>query len=256
MHNKPQSKFTIAPVFSLALTLFSLGFLQSCNPCAIQKGPKGNHVQYEIKKTGCFGSCPVYNMYVFADGDAFLYAKNFVDDPGMFTRKLTESEYKKLCKAFKNSHFSKLEDSYGSNVADLPSIYITMHYSKGSKTILAKDGVPQSLITISSIFEKFRTSGGWKKIFVDPAKERFDTRYLVVNVAKEADLDLIEQNYTKYNLKRTDRLAPKLMYWEMQFAKDSIDPELMFFLLRKDPLVREVTFIRANGREPKAGGKS
>ncbi len=254
---KSRKKTNITNLFPLSLfLLLGMSFTQSCTPCAIQRGEKGNHVKYEIKKGACFGSCPVYKMYVFADGDAFLYAANNVEDEGMFYRPLTEEEYKMLCGHFKKAHWSKLRDSYGADVLDLPDIYLTLHDKKSSKTVLAKDGIPDALIAVSNAFEQLRNSGHWKKVFVDPVREHFDTRYLVINIDRDATLDLLEKKYAEFGLKRSDKIAPKLSYWEMQFDASKIDPELMFFILRKDPLVKEVSFIRTNVREPKARPKS
>ncbi len=249
----------IKSIFLLSSLISLAGLFYSCSPCAIQKGPKGNWLKYEIKKGPCFGSCPVYNLYVFADGEALLYAQNFVDDPGIFTRELSKEEYTLLCGAYKNAHWSKLKERYESNIVDLPSSQLTLYDKKGDKkTVHAQDNIPEPVIAVTNAFEKIRKDGGkWKKIFINPTTEHFDTRWLVLNLNGEDDLNTLEAKYKKYGLKRGERITPKLNYWEVTYDYTKVPGELMFYLLRKDPIVKEVAYIRANVREPKARpGKS
>ena len=78
-----------------------------------------------IKKTACFGDCPVYDFYINKDGKAYFNGKENVVKSGKHEFELSEKELQSLLSKIKQSDFSKFKDSYDNpRITDLASTYI------------------------------------------------------------------------------------------------------------------------------------
>ncbi|CAL2101793.1 conserved protein of unknown function [Tenacibaculum sp. 190130A14a] len=78
-----------------------------------------------IKKTACFGDCPVYDFYINKDGKAFFNGREHVLKSGKHEFELSEKELKSLLDKIENSDFSKFKDAYDDpRITDLASTYI------------------------------------------------------------------------------------------------------------------------------------
>lgn len=78
-----------------------------------------------IRKTQCFGDCPVYDFYINKDGKAFFNGKKYVAKKGKHEFQLSEKELQELTSKIEKSNFSSFKDVYDNpKVMDLASSYI------------------------------------------------------------------------------------------------------------------------------------
>ncbi len=105
-----------------------------------------------IKKTPCFGDCPVYSLDIDKDGNVIFNGIQYVLKEGKHEFKLTEKQLKKINDMLSEKDFSEFKKAYDdTRITDLPSTFIT-HNGKQIKIRLWKD-IPDELINVHEYIE-------------------------------------------------------------------------------------------------------
>lgn len=105
-----------------------------------------------IRKTPCFGDCPVYEVTISKDGKVTYNGINFVNEKGVKEFQLSEKELKKLNEKLSKKDFSEFAEEYNNpRITDLPSTYIT-HGGKQIHIRLWKD-IPDELADVHEYIE-------------------------------------------------------------------------------------------------------
>jgi hypothetical protein len=116
-----------------------------------------------IFRTGCFGSCPVYQMILHRDGRAELNAKAYLPRLGKFTGEVDIHTYGKLCYLLESSHFSKMSSEYRANWTDDSTCFVTTTNKTEVKTISDYGEVgPIQLWAIQEILDHAKDQIEWK----------------------------------------------------------------------------------------------
>lgn len=107
----------------------------------------------KIRKTACFGKCPVYEFTIFKDGSALFDGLQHVSKTGKQTFNLTKEEFLKLNSLLSKTSFSEYKDSYNNpRVTDLPSVYVT--YQGKQIQIRIWKNVPEELKNLEEYTKK------------------------------------------------------------------------------------------------------
>jgi len=97
-----------------------------------------------MRRTYCYGSCPVYSLEIFADGRVVYEGADFVAVTGRQTSKISAEEVKDLIRAFLATHYFSLKKSYRTQknpdgtyteITDLPTTYTSFRYKGRFKSI-------------------------------------------------------------------------------------------------------------------------
>jgi len=108
---------------------------------------KATSTYFSIRKTECFGDCPVYEVSIDEKGNVVYNGLKYVNEVGERKFALTEKELKKFKEALAKSDFSTYEKVYDNpELMDLPSTYITFD-GKQTQIRLWKD-IPKDLINV------------------------------------------------------------------------------------------------------------
>ncbi len=106
-----------------------------------------------LRKTACFGDCPVYDVSIDKFGQVTYNGIKFVNELGERTFKLSEEEFEQLNTYISEKDFSTFKNIYDNpRVMDLPSTYIS-HKNKQIKIRLWKN-IPDELIVIHEYIEE------------------------------------------------------------------------------------------------------
>lgn len=89
----------------------------------------------ELSRSGCFGTCPVYEVKVFATGEVYWHGRNFVDALGEKQTSIGSDAAHKLVGQFLSSQFWELCGGYDSSVTDSPTTQIDVQIGGRSKTV-------------------------------------------------------------------------------------------------------------------------
>ena len=99
-----------------------------------------------FKKTGCYGTCPMYDVVVYGNGNMSYTGKRFVKLVG--TRddlKMSTEFVKEVLSKAKEIKFFEMQDVYDQKITDLPSTYTTIIDGTTSKKVTARAGIPAEL---------------------------------------------------------------------------------------------------------------
>lgn len=105
-----------------------------------------------IRKTPCFGDCPVYELYIDKEGNVIYNGIQYVTEEGKREFKLSDEELKKLTEMINSGDFDSFKDEYDNpNITDLASTFITYN-GKQIKIRLWND-IPDELINVHEYVE-------------------------------------------------------------------------------------------------------
>lgn len=105
-----------------------------------------------IRKTPCFGDCPVYSLDIDKDGKVVYNGIQYVLKKGKHEFKLTDKQLKKVNDILSEKDFSEFKKAYDDpRITDLPSTFITRN-GKQIKIRLWKD-IPDELINVHEYIE-------------------------------------------------------------------------------------------------------
>ena len=117
--------------------------LISCNVFnneTIKKIP--TDVLFELKKSGCYGTCPIYSISIDANGNIKYEGKRFVEAIGSFTWQMNDKDFKEL-RALLNKKMTE-NVTYNLNVQDLPLTQLNIN---NKYEIKFKGGCPEKFKT-------------------------------------------------------------------------------------------------------------
>ena len=117
-----------------------------------------------LKRTPCYGKCPIYILKIYASGYATYEGKNFVEMEGNYAGKMGKESIAALLKKVDEINFFELKNIYDSNVSDLPSAHIYINKGGNKKQIINRHGGPKELKELASIIDEHVKKTEWKKV--------------------------------------------------------------------------------------------
>ena len=88
-----------------------------------------------IKRTPCFGGCPVYEMVLRNDGRVAYRGERFIEEEGFFNGHLNTQTYTRLAEFIMTNDLKNLKDEYRISATDLPGIYVVFIQGGEKKVI-------------------------------------------------------------------------------------------------------------------------
>jgi len=93
-----------------------------------------------LKRTPCYGPCPVYNVTVFGTGEVEYYGEAYVYRAGTHRWRISRRRLQRLEEAFERANYLQLEDAYTSyGVTDTPGCLTSVEYDDGSSKSIDHD---------------------------------------------------------------------------------------------------------------------
>src|SRR5215210_1852938 len=86
-----------------------------------------------LKRTPCYGPCPVYEVTVSGTGEVEYFGEAHVARAGTHRWKISRRRLQRLAEAFDRANYSRLEDRYTSReFTDAPGCLTSIEYEDGS----------------------------------------------------------------------------------------------------------------------------
>jgi hypothetical protein len=146
-------------IFAAGLSLAVL----SCKAPASKE--KFENSKIVMKKTECYGTCPVYQITISGTGKALYEGKRHVKKIGKFEKQLSSQETKRLFQAYVASNFTDFREEYDDKeLMDLPTTYLTFVHRGFSKTIKDYVNAPPELKKLEKMVEEVADSEGWTEV--------------------------------------------------------------------------------------------
>ncbi|MCK4853144.1 MAG: hypothetical protein KAT31_02755 [Bacteroidales bacterium] len=118
----------------------------------------------ELKRTPCYGSCPVYTLKIDKNGKGLFDGVENVEKIGRFSFSFSHDELVELEDAFLQVDFYQLRNIYDAQVSDLPTTYITYNKDGNRKKIMDYYGAPEELRTLENRIQTLVFSKKMRKI--------------------------------------------------------------------------------------------
>jgi hypothetical protein len=123
----------------------------------------GDSLFASIKRTPCYGRCPIYEAKIFSSGFVLYEGKRFVEKEGIFTTWLSEEQLQQITDKANELQFFDLEVEYDSPVTDLPTTYTFIRNGAITKQVKNRVGGPDNLKAYESFLEGMLDAANWKK---------------------------------------------------------------------------------------------
>jgi len=107
------------------------------------KTPEGTY--FQIKKTPCFGECPVYTVTINIDGFATMYGHKNFDYLGNYQTQFSEDQLMQIEALADKYNYWNLQHVYDAPVTDLPSTTTTLILDEKSQWVYNRMNSPDNL---------------------------------------------------------------------------------------------------------------
>jgi hypothetical protein len=98
-----------------------------------------------IKRTACYGKCPIYRLTILDNGQVIYEGKQFVEKIGTYAGLLNGEDLETILKRAKEISYFELEDAYDVPIADFPTCVTSVTNNAKTKRVMNKQGAPASL---------------------------------------------------------------------------------------------------------------
>lgn len=127
----------------------------------IDEMPQRPTAFFEMKRTACFGTCPIYNVTIMSNGEVLYEGKNFVDKIGFYHTTLDSTNLQKIKDKLLAINYFSFEDEYTSPITDVPSVYTTVALNGQIKTIHDRHKGPKELDELYALVDEILDSCKW-----------------------------------------------------------------------------------------------
>lgn len=134
--------------------------------CATGKIKTADNIQkVALSTTPCFGTCPVFDMKIEANGHAEYEAKRFNPVTGKFTAVIRKEQMDSLFVLIDKAKLLTLPDEYTQQVTDMPTYRFSVQYKDGKNKWISDYGPmgPEALQHVYKFIFSLRESQTWKK---------------------------------------------------------------------------------------------
>jgi hypothetical protein len=88
-----------------------------------------------LRRGPCFGTCPVYEVTLTADGTATWNGENFVERMGLHEGQVDLNDFERLSRFIARAGFHDWASEFVANVTDLPDYFLTVVAADQTKTV-------------------------------------------------------------------------------------------------------------------------
>lgn len=141
------------------------------------KQPSNNHIdKIEFKTSGCFGTCPIYQLTINKNRSATFLAEHYnfnkerrnntFKKEGHFNGEINDTDYKQLLNLLKYINFENLKDEYSVNWTDAQSSTLTITYNNGKTKTIEDYGMigTYGLKSVYDLLAEMRFNQKWERV--------------------------------------------------------------------------------------------
>lgn len=115
-----------------------------------------------LKRTPCFGTCPVYELVLNNDGSVVYKGERFVEKEGTLTGQVNARDYNRLAEYIVTNDLKSLADEYRVGATDLPGTYVAFVQDGEKKVIYDYGNVgPTELWVLQQLIDSMLSGVVW-----------------------------------------------------------------------------------------------
>ncbi len=119
-----------------------------------------------LKRTGCYGNCPVFEAKVFSDGQVTYDGIRHVELISLFESSVDSTWIQRVFERAKEINYFDLDEAYpsgGEPIPDLPTTITYLRLGEKEKTIRNNFDPPKALVDFEQWLERELKKLDWKK---------------------------------------------------------------------------------------------
>lgn len=134
---------------------------------------KSDSLFASIERTACFGTCPVYKLYIYESGYSIFHGTSFVDNIGVYSSRISREEIDNIRQAAIEVGYFEMNDKYvNPYLMDFPSCITTVRNNSITKKIIVNtEEPPKQLITFQNGLDSLFKDAAWTLIRKDGGLE-------------------------------------------------------------------------------------
>jgi Domain of unknown function (DUF6438)/Ankyrin repeat len=160
-------------------------------------------LEMRLERTGCFGTCPAYNVTVLGDGTVRYCGRAFVLISGAHVAHIQPEAVSQLLEDFRRAHFLAARSHYVYPATDLPTFVITLKIANREKVVVdywgEKVGMPQAITSLEREFDQVADTSRWVGGDAETASA-MDNEHWDFGAITEANVSLYDRAIEKKNL--------------------------------------------------------
>lgn len=133
-------------------------------------GSKKTSVPYEpeatdrlmLQRTGCYGTCPIYEIVIFGNGIVSYEGKRYTDKTGKFVGQLDAESTQALFEKAASLAWEKYPDEFPIDNVDFPQFFIGIEIENISNKVKANSQSAVELIDLSKEIDEKVEGLSWK----------------------------------------------------------------------------------------------
>jgi len=120
-----------------------------------------------LRRTGCFGTCPDYELSIAGDGTVRFSGHSFVLIPGDHVAHIKADAVRELVREFEKADFFSALDAYTASVTDNPTQTLTLSVAGHTKTVTdyvgTEVGLPLAIRSLETETDEVAGTARWIK---------------------------------------------------------------------------------------------
>jgi len=137
-------------ILSILILLFSL----SCSASKNNRKSIDSTKEISLERTACYGTCPVYQVTIFADGKVRYEGKNHVDQMGIYSGRIEKNAALALFSKIANFSWESYPEKYPIDNYDFPQFHLNYHTNSLDKTVKANSNAAKELIALGKEIDR------------------------------------------------------------------------------------------------------
>lgn len=159
--------FIILPI--LIISLLACAQSRKATSKTTVKQPDFSHIL--MKRTPCFGKCPIYSVELFKSGRLIYTGMRFVKDSGMYEKNIGAAQAQAIFDEYRKYRMDTCSERYELPVADLPGIYYSYTINGEESHIVNANFGPDFLKILAQKMDEIGYTdidhSKWKQITAD-----------------------------------------------------------------------------------------
>ncbi|MDX5404611.1 MAG: DUF6438 domain-containing protein [Bacteroidota bacterium] len=109
---------------------------------------------YFMRRNGCYGTCPIYEVEIDSDGSMRYVGERFVDPLGNATGSVSEADMDSLVMTLNALNYQALEDEYTCSASDLPITEFVLVKNGEKKKVIYRCEGPEELPQLARLTDR------------------------------------------------------------------------------------------------------
>ena len=117
-----------------------------------------------IKRTPCYGRCPIYEATIYKSGLVIYNGNRFVERLGKHKARLTKDQLSQIADKADAVRYFELENNYDSPATDFPTTITVLKVAGKSKEVKNRVGGPENLKEYEKYLDDLLNGLTWTKV--------------------------------------------------------------------------------------------